>query len=102
MRTKSGKVLSQHDLEELAREAEAGYDLNTARRRRVGRPSLGHGTSPRVQFRIEPDVYERAKQKAAGEARSLSDVGRELFTSYATTASKPPGRRTRHHRRTHS
>jgi hypothetical protein len=102
MRTKSGKVLSERDLEDLAREAEAGYDLTKARRRHVGRPSLGHGTSPRVQFRIEPDVYERAKQKAAGEARSLSDVGRELFTSYATTASKPPGRRTRHRRRTRS
>ncbi len=102
MRTKSGKVLTERDLDELAREAEAGYDLTRARTRRVGRPSLGHGTSPRVQFRIEPDVYERAKQKAAAEARSLSDVGRELFTSYATTASKPRGRKTQQRRHTHS
>lgn len=82
MRTKSGRVLSARDVEELAREAEGGYDLTNAKRRRVGRPSLSHGTSPRVQFRIEPAVFEQAKKKAASESRSLSDVGRELFTDY--------------------
>lgn len=82
MRTKSGKVLTEHDLHDLAREAEAGYDLTNAARRRVGRPSLSHGTSPRVQFRVEPELYRRAKEKAASESKSLSDVGRELLSDY--------------------
>jgi len=101
VRTRSGKVLSERDIEELAREAEAGYDLTKATRRRVGRPSLSQGTSPRVQFRIEPDVYEQAKLKAASESRSLSDVGRELFSEYAR-ASARPRRKRRPGRRAHS
>jgi hypothetical protein len=100
MRTKSRRALSDRDIEELAHESATGYDLATAKRRRVGRPSLGHGTSPRVQFRIEADVFEKAKQKAAAESRSLSDVGRELFTEYAASQEKrrresKPRRRTR-------
>lgn len=83
MRTKSGHVLTARELKQLADEAEAGYELTQAKPRRVGRPSLAQGTSPRVQFRIAAEVYQRAKQKAAAESRSLSDVGRELFASYA-------------------
>lgn len=88
MRTKLGKVLSDRAIEGLAGEAQTGYDLTKAKRRRVGRPSLSLGTSPRVQFRIEADVYERAKKKAASESRSLSDVGRELFSEYVRGSKK--------------
>src|SRR5215471_9183219 len=98
MRTKAGKVLSADDIGGLAREAEIGYDLTTARRRRVGRPSLSLGTSPRVQFRIEADVFEKAKRKAASESRSLSDVGRELFSDYVASRRKD-GRGSRPRRR---
>ena len=88
MRAKSGRALTGRDIDELSREAETGYDLTTAKRRRVGRPSLSHGTSPRVQFRIEADIFEQAKKKAASESRSLSDVGRELFSEYAASRTK--------------
>ena len=88
MRTKLGTAVTDRDVEELAREAEMGYDLTTAKRRRVGRPSLSRGTSPRVQFRIEADVFEQAKKKAASESRSLSDVGRELFSEYVASRTK--------------
>lgn len=89
MRTKSGSALTDGDLEELSREAETGYDLRKAERRRVGRLSLSLGTSPRAQFRIEAEVFERAKKKAASESRSLSDVGRELFSEYVASRDKP-------------
>ena len=88
MRSKSGRALTDRDIEDLAREAETGYDLATANRRQVGRPSLSRGTSPRVQFRIEADVFEQAKKKAASESRSLSDVGRELFSEYVASRTK--------------
>ena len=90
MRTKSGRALTDGDIQELSREAETGYDLTKANPRRVGRPSLSLGTSPRVQFRIEAEVFERAKKKAASESRSLSDVGRELFSEYVATRDKRP------------
>ena len=100
MRTKSGRVLKDRDIAALAREAEAGYDLTSAKRRRVGRPSLSLGTSPRVQFRIEADVFEKAKKKAASESRSLSDVGRELFSDYVANRKERTASRAR--RRTRS
>ena len=88
MRSKSGKALTDADLEALAREAEVGYDLSKAKQRRVGRPSLSAGTSPRVQFRVEAAVFEQAKKKAASESRSLSDVGRQLFSEYVADRTK--------------
>ncbi|MGH7687541.1 MAG: hypothetical protein ACREN2_12105 [Candidatus Dormibacteria bacterium] len=88
MRTKTGKVLTGPDIAKLAHEAEAGYDLKGAKRRRVGRPSLCQGTSPRVQFRMEAELFEQAKKKAASESRSLSDVGRELFSDYVARGKK--------------
>lgn len=44
--TKTGTVLSPEIEEDLADEAEAGYDLEVDAQRRVGRPSLGRGVSP--------------------------------------------------------
>lgn len=102
MKTKSGRVLTERDLDDLAQEAEAGYNLTKAKPRQVGRPSLSHGTSPRVQFRIEPELYRRAKEKAASESRSLSDVGRELFTDYVSPHRNKRKRRTPARRRAHS
>ena len=45
VKAKSGRQLTQEDLERLSEEAEAGYDLAKARRRRVGRlqPSATQG-----------------------------------------------------------
>jgi hypothetical protein len=47
-----------------ALEAEHGYDLSKAMRRRVGRPSLaGGGASPRMSFRATPDLYRAAQER---------------------------------------
>ena len=67
----------------LASEAERGYDLSKARRRRVGRPSLGgHGSSPRVSFRATPELYRAAKRRARAEGRTVSDLAREAVARY--------------------
>jgi hypothetical protein len=63
--SKAGTVLTPTVIDELAAEAERGYDLSKAERV-VGRPSLGvGGTSPRLSFRVSPDVYDAALQQAA-------------------------------------
>ncbi len=95
MKTKSGRVLTAADIEALAAEAERGYDLTKAKRRRVGRPSLGRGTSPRVQFRLEAALYKKAQAKAAVDGRSLSAVGRELFERYVADSTKKRRKRRR-------
>lgn len=69
--------------EALADEAERGYDLEKAKRRRAGRPSLaGEGASPRVSFRASPELYSAAQRRARKEGRTLSDLAREAIARY--------------------
>ncbi len=84
---KDGTPLTRELEEQLAAEAEAGYDLSKARRvdLRPGRPSRGQpaGESPRVAVRVPRGVYELAKKRAKAENRTLSAVLRELLSAYA-------------------
>lgn len=82
-KTKSGAEISPKAANALASEAERGYDLAKARRRRVGRPSLGNGgASPRVGFRTTPELYRAAKRRARDEGRTISDLARESLARY--------------------
>jgi hypothetical protein len=49
-----------------------------------GRPSLtGHASqSPRVSFRLEPEVRDRAAARADREGKSLSALAREALEEY--------------------
>lgn len=80
--TKSGTPITQDRADELAREAEAGYDLS--KWRRVGRPSLagGGGHSPRVNFRVTSDLYEHAAARAEREGKTISELAREALERY--------------------
>jgi hypothetical protein len=84
---KDGTSLTPELEEQLAAEAEAGYDLSKAGRvdLRPGRPPRGDtgGESPRVAVRVPRGVYELAKRRAAAEGRTLSTVLRELLAAYA-------------------
>jgi predicted HicB family RNase H-like nuclease len=50
-------------------------------RRKVGRPSLtgAPATSPRVSFRLTPDVRDRAAAIAQREGKTLSQLAREAL-----------------------
>jgi hypothetical protein len=85
LKSKKGTKLSKAAVDKLASEAEAGYDLSTAKRQRVGpgRPSLGEGgESPRITYRVAPALFERAKKKAKSEGRTVSEVAREALQKY--------------------
>lgn len=82
-KTKSGSEIDSQDADALASEAERGYDLSKATRRRVGRPSLGgRGASPRVSFRTTPELYGAAQRRAKEEGRTVSDLAREAVARY--------------------
>ena len=66
--------------DELAAEAERGYDLSRGRRR--GRPSLDDGISPRVPFRISGQLQKRARRRAEKEGKTLSELAREALEQY--------------------
>jgi hypothetical protein len=82
--TNSGTVITEEIAEQMAEEFERdGLDLSKVERRYVGRPSLGaSGHSPRVSFRVPPDLYKAAWARADKEGRSLSELAREAFTRY--------------------
>lgn len=82
--TRSGTVITEELAEQWAEEFERdGLDPSKVERRYVGRPSLGPaGHSPRVSFRVPPDLYKAAWARADKEGRSLSDLAREAFSRY--------------------
>ncbi len=82
--TSSGMVLTEEIAEQMADEIERNPpDPSKLERRYVGRPSLGAtGHSPRVSFRVPPDLYKAAWARADKEGRSLSDLAREAFNRY--------------------
>jgi hypothetical protein len=83
VRTQSGVEVTPEVSDALAEEAERGYDLSKAKRRRTGRPSLGAGgPSPRVTFRAGPELYRAAQARARREGRTMSDLAREAFAKY--------------------
>lgn len=84
---RSGTLITGKLIADLAREAEDGYDLAQAQPRKVGRPSLGAGTSPRLQFRVPPDLYAAAEQRARAEGRAVSDIARDALRAYVQEAS---------------
>jgi len=87
LRTKGGDVLADQDIDGLAAEAEAGYELAQARPQRVGRPSLEAGVSPRVSFRTSRTLYDAARERAAKEGRSVSELAREAVERYVAAGS---------------
>ena len=90
LRTKSGHELTAEDLAALAHEARVGYDLTRAKRRRVGRPSLGEsGPSPRVSVRVDPSAYDELRELADAEDTTVSAVARRLLE--AVGAGSPQG-----------
>lgn len=85
-KSKAGTVITPELADALADEAERGYDLSKAKRRRVGRPSLaGAGASPRLSFRASPDLYRAAQKRAKEEGRSVSDLAREAVARFVAS-----------------
>lgn len=79
---KDGTPLSEEMADRLADEAERGYDLSKGRR--VGRPSLGEGVSPRVNFRISEALHELALKRAKREGKTVSELAREALEKYVS------------------
>jgi hypothetical protein len=52
-RAKTGKVLTDADVETLAREVERDYDTETLKARRRGRPSMGSAAADVVPVRLD-------------------------------------------------
>ena len=63
-RTKTGKVLTDTDVEAIADEAERDYDVEALKARRRGRPSMGSAAADIVPVRLDPELKEAVETRA--------------------------------------
>jgi len=80
-RTKTGRVLTDADIEALADEAERGYDVEQLARR-PGRPRMGSAPAIVVPVRLHADLHAAVMAQAAAETTSLSELVRDALRAY--------------------
>lgn len=87
--TQSGTPLTDELLNDLATEAEAGYDVDEILERpsRRGRPTLGSGPSTVESVRLDPELKAKLAQRAEDEGVPVSDVIREALRHHLDAAS---------------
>jgi hypothetical protein len=82
--TKTGKAITDADIEKYAAEAEAGYDVDEllSRRPKRGRPSLGTAPASVESVRLDPELQHDLVERATLEGRTTSAVIRDALRSY--------------------
>lgn len=82
--TKSGKPIDDELIEELADEAEDGYDVDQviARRGKRGRPTLGSAPSTVESVRLDPELKKRLTRRAEDEGVPVSEIIREALRQH--------------------
>jgi hypothetical protein len=78
-KTKTGRVLTDAEIEALADDAERGYDVDRLITRRRGRPMLGRGPSEIVPVRLDPEMKRAVEARAEAEHQSTSEIIREAM-----------------------
>jgi len=78
------RTLTDSEIEALADEAEAGYDVDDlgARRNKRGRPTLGAGPASVESVRLDPELKDQLLTRAEQDHTSPSEVIREALRRY--------------------
>lgn len=86
--TEGGEPITDKTIEELAAEAERGYEPGglDGRRRRPGRPPLGDAAKSVESVRLEPALRAAAADRAAAEGVTVSEVIRRALREYLHAA----------------
>jgi predicted transcriptional regulator len=85
-RTKTGRVLTDAEIEAMADEAEQGYGVESLKSRRRGRPMLGTAPSEVVPVRLDPDLRQAVEARAEAEHATTSEVIREALRRFLEVA----------------
>jgi hypothetical protein len=85
-RTKTGKKLTDADIEAIADEAERGYDVEVLKARRRGRPMLGSAPAEVVPVRLDPDLKRAVDARAEADHVTTSEVIREALRRFLDVA----------------
>ncbi len=84
--TKTGKVLADADIGQLADKAERGYDVEELKSRRRGRPMLGSAPSEVVPVRLDPDLRQAVEARAEAEHTTTSEIIRVALRRFLDVA----------------
>ncbi|HSM64803.1 MAG TPA: CopG family transcriptional regulator [Ilumatobacteraceae bacterium] len=84
--TKTGRELTDADIEELADEAEQGYDVDELKRRRRGRPMLGSAPAEVVPVRLDPELRRAVEDRARDDDTTVSALIREAIRRFLDVA----------------
>ncbi len=86
--TKSGRPIRDRDIEDLAAEAEAGYDPEAliARRNKRGRPAIGSAPASVESVRLDPELRRQLLERAEAEGTTTSELIREALRRYLQAA----------------
>lgn len=86
--TKSGRPITDKDVEKLAAEAEAGYDVDQliARRNKRGRPTIGNAPSSVESVRLDPELRRQLLERADADGTTPSELIREAIRHYLEAA----------------
>jgi predicted HicB family RNase H-like nuclease len=77
-----GTPITDKMIEELADEAERGYDVEEFRRRRGGRPAMGSSPSSVESVRLDPELKRDLLLRASEHGISVSEAIREALRRY--------------------
>jgi uncharacterized protein (DUF4415 family) len=86
--TASGRPITDAEVEALAAEAEAGYDVDEllARRPKRGRPALGSAPASVESVRLDPELRRELLERARADGTTTSEVIREALRRFLHAA----------------
>lgn len=86
--TRSARPITDAEVEALAAEAEAGYDVDEllARRPKRGRPALGSSPASVESVRLDPELRRELLERARADGTTPSEVIREALRRFLHAA----------------
>ena len=86
--TRSGRAITDAEIESLAAEAEAGYDVDEliSKRAKRGRPALGSAPASVESVRLDPELRNELLERARTEGTTSSDIIREALRQFLHAA----------------
>lgn len=92
-RMKTGRVLTDAEMQALADEAERGYDVDDLVKK-PGGPRMGSAPAVVVPVRLHAEMHGAVTALAEAEQTSVSELVRDALSDYLSTAATPGVMRT--------
>jgi hypothetical protein len=84
-RTSKGRPVTDAQIDDLATEAERGYDVERVKRA-GGRRPLGTAAAKVIPVRLDPDLEAALKRRAEADKSNASEVIRDALRAWLKTA----------------